>query len=179
MKTFSKRALVASMTASLALFAASLTHAADGPPKNWTAPLYKIRAQKLADEIIATHPELSSVAFHAVPPGLTEVHTTIAGSHHEHIGSPDHFDEIIAAQTGWTVLDARRHDDAEGTAGKLVPMLPLRDTGGKDIGLLVLGYKNSSAGEFSYEYYLQAASTLRDSLQSKIPSLKALFEPAK
>ncbi|HYR55568.1 MAG TPA: hypothetical protein VEM39_05585, partial [Myxococcaceae bacterium] len=42
------------------------------PPKakNWTAPAQKIYAQVLSDEIIAKHPELISVTFHGVPPGL-------------------------------------------------------------------------------------------------------------
>jgi hypothetical protein len=44
--------------------------AAPEHPKNWTPPATKIYAQKLADEIMATHPELISVTFHGV--GKTE-----------------------------------------------------------------------------------------------------------
>jgi hypothetical protein len=47
--------------------------AAPPHPKNWTAPAAKIHAQSLSDQIIAAHPELISVTFHGVPPGLDEV----------------------------------------------------------------------------------------------------------
>ena len=40
--------------------------------KNWTAPGYRIYAQALADEIMKAHPELLSITFHGVPPGMKD-----------------------------------------------------------------------------------------------------------
>src|SRR5215468_12033604 len=64
------------------------------PAKNWTPPPQKIRAQVLSDQIMAAHPELLSVTFHGVPPGLDGVYTMYAGSYPERIGNSDDPDDI-------------------------------------------------------------------------------------
>ncbi len=79
-------ATVLGMSCASAVRAAETAPAA--PPakaKNWT-PKTKIQAQALSDEIIAKHPELISVTFHGVPPGLDKVYTMFAGSYAERIG---------------------------------------------------------------------------------------------
>src|ERR1700694_2185924 len=55
---------------SAAWAAGAATVASPTKAKNWTPPAAKIHAQVLADEIMAKHPELLSVTFHGVPPGL-------------------------------------------------------------------------------------------------------------
>ena len=65
------------------------TAAAPEHPKNWTAPAAKIYAQKLVDEIMATHTELLSTTLHGVPPGQTDTYTMFAGSFPERIGNAD------------------------------------------------------------------------------------------
>src|SRR5215831_13699691 len=77
--------------------------------KNWTAPSYKIYAQQLSDEIMAKHPELISVTFHGVPPGMEKVYTMFAGSFPERIGNPDDPDDIDVQTKGITILDPRWH----------------------------------------------------------------------
>src|ERR1700737_3725370 len=77
-----------------ALSSASAVSAQTPPPappkaKNWTAPAQKIYAQVLSDQIMAKHPELISVTFHGVPPGMDKVYTMFAGSFPERIGNPD------------------------------------------------------------------------------------------
>src|SRR5713101_1638084 len=67
-------------------------------PKNWTAPATKIYAQALSDEIMAKHPELISVTFHGVPPGLDKVYTMFAGSFPERIGTGKH--RVNLVETG-------------------------------------------------------------------------------
>src|SRR5437016_770368 len=57
--------------------------------KNWTPPAEKIRAQAMAEEVMAAHPELLSITFHGVPPGLDKVYTMFAGSYVDRIGNPD------------------------------------------------------------------------------------------
>ena len=80
-------------------------HAADAPKKNWTPPAYKIYAQVLSDQIMAAHPEIISITFHGVPPGLKDVYTMFAGSYPDRIGNPDELGSACAwlcsAQAGF------------------------------------------------------------------------------
>ena len=72
---------------------------ADAPkPKNWTPPATKIYAQTLSDEIMAKHPELISVTFHGVPPGLDKVYTMFAGSFPTRLGGPLLDDDARSAE---------------------------------------------------------------------------------
>jgi hypothetical protein len=58
-------------------------------------------------------------------------------------------------------------------------MMPMRDASGENIGLLVLAYRNPiDSGKTDMDFF-KAATALRDDLQKKIPSMNALFEPAK
>src|SRR5499427_7116609 len=163
---------------SLILVACCLSAAwADGPkPKNWTAPATKIYAQTLSDEIMAKHPELISVTFHGVPPGLDKVYTMFAGSFPERIGNTDDPDDIDVITKGITIVDPRwKKSDPEK---KFVMMMPLRDAAGEHIGLLVLAYKlPSSVAKTETEFFV-AASKLRDGLRKRIPSYADLFKPA-
>src|SRR5260370_30416033 len=68
--------------------------AAPDHPQNWAPPATKIYAQKLADEIMATHHELISVTFPGVPPGQTDVYTIFAHSSPDRIGNADDPDDI-------------------------------------------------------------------------------------
>src|SRR5215472_5828175 len=77
--------------------------------KNWSPPSYKIFAQQLSDEIMAKHPELISVTFHGVPPGMEKVYTMFAGSFPERIGNADDPDDIDVTTKGITILDPRWH----------------------------------------------------------------------
>ena len=62
-----------------------------------------------SDEIMAAHPELISITFHGVPPGLKDVYTMFAGSYLDRIGNPDDPDDIMVIQLGITILDPRWH----------------------------------------------------------------------
>ena len=168
----------AAMAASLAILSLAGAAAAQAPPaKNWTPPARKIYAQALSDQIMAAHPELQSVTFHGVPPGMTKVYTMFAGSYPERIGNPDDPDDIDVIEKGITILDPRWHRFKD-TVKRVVVQEPLRDKSGENIGLIVFAYKtaNGSKGE---RFYVNAAMDLRDQLQAKIPSYAALFEPAR
>jgi len=153
------------------------------PVKNWTAPAHKIYAQVLSDEIMASHPELLSVTFHGVPPGLSKVYTMFAGSYPERIGNPDDPDDVMVIELGITILDPRWHR-VKDPAKKFVMMLPLRDASGENHGLLVLAYKNpavkpdGSNAQLEAEFFAKSAK-LRDELQKQIPSYAGLFKAAK
>jgi len=151
---------------------------ADGPKKkNWTSPAEKIRAQALADEIMSTHPELISVTFHGVPPGLDKVYTMFAGSFPDRIGNPDDPDDVDVITKGITIVDPRWHR-VNDTVKKFVMMMPLRDAAGENVGLLVVAYKVPSPVAKSETEFFVAATTLRDQLKQRIPSCADLFKPA-
>ncbi len=175
MKTFKTLALAAALGAALTLATSTATAA---EPKNWTPPHYKIYAQVLSDEIMAHHPELISVTFHGVPPGLSKVYTMFAGSYPDRIGNPDDPDDVMVIETGVTILDSRWHRTHDPIR-KFVPMMPMHDASGETIGLLVLAYRNPEGSGKTDMDFFKAATELRDELQKKIPSMNALFEPAK
>jgi hypothetical protein len=143
--------------------------------KNWTPPAHRMRAQDLSDAIVASHPELLSVTLHGVPPGLDKVYTMFAGSYPDRIGNPDDPDDVMVIETGVTILDPRWHR-LKDLKRKFVVQLPLRDAAGDNIGLLVLAYKNPTGVPVSDLEFLRRATTLRDELSLKIPSLTFLFE---
>ena len=165
-----------------ALSSASAVSAQTPPPappkaKNWTAPAQKIYAQVLSDQIMAKHPELISVTFHGVPPGLDKVYTMFAGSFPERIGNPDDPDDIDVITKGITIVDPRWNK--ADPVKKFVMMLPLRDASGGHIGLLVLAYKKPSDSKKTETEFFIASTALRDGLKKKIPSYADLFKPAK
>ncbi|HYZ47350.1 MAG TPA: hypothetical protein VE567_00485 [Sphingomonas sp.] len=151
--------------------------AADAPVKNWTPPSYSIYAQKLSDETMKANPDLLSVTFHGVPPGMSNVYTMFAGSYPDRIGNPDDPDDIDVTKKGITIVDPRWHRPND-PAPKFVVLMPLRDAHMENIGLVVYAFKvpvESNAGE--RKYYTRALD-LRDALARKIPSYEALFQRA-
>src|SRR5246500_3613768 len=178
MQKFAKPACIAAATACGALLATVC--AAETPAKNWTPPAQKIYAQKLADETMAKHPELLSITLHGVPPGQENVYTMFAGSYPERIGNPDDPDDIDVSKKGITILDPRSHRTHD-TDKKFVVLMPMRDKSGENVGLVVYAFRNPTAPNTSgteKEYFAKAA-TLRDSLAHRIPTYKALFDPAR
>jgi len=157
-----------------ALAALSAPAHAASAAKNWTPPAYHIYAQTLSDEIMAHHPELWSVTFHGVPPGLDKVYTMFAGSYPDRIGNPDDPDDVVVIVQGISSVDPRwhRHD----ARAKFVLQIPLRDKAGENIGLLVLAYKTGPELHMGERDYFAAGTLLRDQLEERIPSYDALFE---
>lgn len=149
---------------------------AETKPKNWNPPKVRIYAQVLSDKIMADHPELLSVTFHGVPPGMDKVYTMFAGSYPDRIGNPDDPDDVDVITKGITIVDPRwQRSDA---VSKFVIQTPLRDRNGANLGLLVLAFKSAhpSARE-ERDDYLRALD-IRDGLQAKIVSYDALFAAA-
>jgi hypothetical protein len=174
-----RSALAIAITGVLALGSVA-TWAADAA-KNWTPPPQKIYGQQLSDETMAKHPELLSVTLHGIPPGMSDVYTMFAGSYPERIGNPDDPDDIDVSKKGITIVDPRWHRTKDNPK-KFVVLMPMRDSAGQNIGLVVYAFKNppASTSNSAVEMdYLKQSMALRDELQTKIPSYDALFEPAK
>jgi hypothetical protein len=146
-------------------------------PKNWSPPSFRIKAQALADGVMARHPELISVTLHGVPPGLSGVYTMFAGSYPDRIGNPDDPDDIMVIETGVTILDPRWHRTRDAQR-KFVVQMPLRDASGGNIGLVVLAYRNPPGNSASDVDFLVKATAIRDELERSIPSMDSLFAPA-
>jgi hypothetical protein len=145
--------------------------------KNWTPPQHKRYAQKLADEILAKHPELISVTLQGVPPGQDKIYTMFAGSFPERIGNASDPDDIDVITKGITILDPRwKRSDPQK---KFVVLTPLREASGENVGLIVLAYKNDETHSKPDAGFYKASQVLRDSIQQQIPSYKALFDPIK
>src|SRR5262249_12504790 len=135
LETLMKYLTLFTSIAVLSLLGPSTALAGETPPpnapskaKNWTPPATKIYAQTLSDEIMAKHPELISVTFHGVPPGLSKLYTMFAGSFPERIGNPDDPDDIDVITKGITIVDPRwnRNDPVK----KFVVLMPLRNASG-------------------------------------------------
>ena len=177
MQLLARTVIAAALAASLA-FASSAAWSAD---KNWKAPAHKIYGQKLSDDTMAKQPELLSITLHGVPPGLEKVYTMFAGSFPDRVGNADDPDDIDVIVKGITILDPRwkrTKDDPK----KFVVLMPMRDASGENIGLVVYAFKqppaNANVSSVEAEY-LAKSNALRDELAKKIPTYKALFEPAK
>jgi hypothetical protein len=127
---------------------------------------------------MARHPELISVTFHGVPPGLDKVYTMFAGSFPDRIGNPDDPDDVDVITKGITIVDPRWHR-VNDPVKKFVMMVPLRDATDENVGLLVLAYKTPSPVAKTETEFFVAASTLRDDLKQQIPSYGDLFKPAR
>ncbi len=160
----------------ISLGAASLGQAAESAAKNWTPPPYRTLAQALADQTMAAHPELLSMTFHGVPPGMDKTYTMFAGSYPDRVGNPDDPDDIDVIVKGITIVDPRwkrMHDPSP----KVVIQAPLRDAAGQNVGLVVYAFK-STAGNAGERRYFTEAMDLRDALEPKIPTYQALFDKA-
>jgi len=184
MKTLAK-IISTALFSGVLVFALSTVSHADAPApaaapekkaKNWTPPAYKNQAQALSDQIMSAHPELLSVTFHGVPPGMKDTYTMFAGSYPDRIGNPDDPDDIDVQKLGVTTVDPRWHRTKD-TVKKFVMMMPLRDASSQNIGLLVLAYKLDPAK--NEKDYFNAAVDLRNGLQKQIPSYSWLYDRAK
>lgn len=147
-----------------------------GAEKNWHPPAGKMAVQALSEQTMSAHPELISVTFHGVPPGLSKVYTMFGGSYVDRIGNADDPDDIMVIETGITILDPRWHRTHDPVA-KYVVQLPLREASGDNVGLLVLAFHK---GTYQTDReYLDAADAIRDHLAEQIPSLAGLFSTGK
>ena len=163
------------LSAAIGASALALTAPATAEPvaRNWTPPAYRIYAQALSDDMMAHHPELWSVTFHGVSPGMDKVYTMFAGSYPDRIGNPDDPDDVDVIVKGITSVDPRwrRHD----AFGKFVLQMPLRDRNGENIGLLVLAYRIGPVIHMGERDYYAAGTMLRDQLENRIPDYASLF----
>ena len=149
------------VSAGLACFALAAAAPSAAAEKNWTPPAQKIYAQQLADATMKAHPDLLSVTFHGVPPGMEKVYTMYAGSYPDRIGNADDPDDIDVQTKGITIIDPRWHRTND-TVSKFVLLMPLRDQRSENIGLIVYAFKKTAHPSWGERQYFSAAMNLRD-----------------
>ena len=145
--------------------------------KNWSPPAFRTYAQALSDETMRAHPELVSMTFHGVPPGLDKVYTMFAGSYPDRIGNPDDPDDIDVIVKGITIVDPR-WQRTKDPVPKFVVQLPLRDAAGNNIGLVVYAFRVPAESNKGERAFFAKAVDMRDALAARVPTYAKLFERA-
>lgn len=176
--TIARSALAAVAAGAIACGALSALKARGAAEKNWTPPSYEMYAQTLADRTMQQHPELLSVTFHGVPPGTSGVYTMFAGSYPKRIGNHDDPDDIDVQTKGITIVDPRWHRPNDAVK-KFVVQLPLRNSAGENIGLVVYAFKDPNPQPTDERKFYVAALDMRDALEPQIPSFDKLFAQVK
>jgi len=130
----------------------------------------KIYAQQLVNEIMAAHPELLVVGFHAVAPGTKD--QKMIATNLDRVGKKDDDDDIAVFAERKIILVPNAKE-----SNKFEVQLPMKDATGTLIGAygFVFQYR---AGDDEIAMLVKATA-LRDGLAKKIHSLTALFAPAK
>ena len=111
-----------------------------GPP--WGKPGDNhILAQKVVNDMMAANPDLAALGLHAIPPGVNakpgEPGQVIVAQVADRIGAPDGAGDLeVTKQEQVRIYQAR----LDGVMRMRV-MAPLRDAGGRTIGLAVLLFK--------------------------------------
>lgn len=129
----------------------------------------KILAQKLVNEIMASHPDLLVVGFHAIKPGTKD--QVMIASNLDRIGKEDDDDDKAVVTERKTICVPNAKE-----SNKFEVQVPMHDAHGAIIGAygFVFLYQ---AGDDEVELHRKAI-VLRDALAKKIPNLAALFQPA-
>ena len=153
-------ALIGCMSLTPALAAETLGKAADNA----------IYAQSLANEVMASHPELVVIGLHALKPGNKD--ETMIASNLDRIGKKDDEDDLAVSRERKTILAPNIKDPT-----KFEVAVPLHDASGKTIGSISAVFKYT-AGDDELKMH-KAALAIRDDIAKKIPNTAALFKPAK
>ena len=131
----------------------------------------RIYAQKLVEETLSVHAELTGLEFAATPPGKKQC-VTIASSEAKGIGEKCDKDEFTAMKTNKPFVEKEKEN------GKEVydVTIPIHDTDGKIIATAGIDFKpepNQTDARIT-ERSLQIAKEI----ESKVKSRAKLFEPA-
>ena len=152
-------------------FASLRAEATAAEQATWTkAADNKIYAQRLVNEVMAAHPELLVVGFHAIAPGTKE--QKMIATNLDRVGKKDDDDDIAVFAERKTILVPNAKEP-----NKFEVQIPMKDAAGNIIGAYGFVYRYS-AGDDEVAM-LGKATALRNALAKKIPNHAALFAPAK
>jgi len=133
-----------------------------------TAP--KIYAQKLVEETLSAHPELSGLVLAATPPGKKQC-VTIASNEAKGIGEKCDKDEFTAMKTNKPFVEKEKEN------GKEVydVTIPIHDANGTIIATAGIDFKpepNQSDAQVT-----ERSQQIAKVIESKVKSKEKLFEP--
>lgn len=124
-------------------------------------------AQELVVATKAAHPELQKLGLHAIPPGQQD-YAIVGNNFPSKIGKKSSAADLAVIHSGQPTV---KKDDR----GKFFDLcLPLSDASGRSVGITVMEIPYSFAKDSSEA--LAKAASVRDGLQTKIPSSARLFE---
>ena len=142
--------------------------ATDAQTKPSAAP--KIYAQKLIEETLAAHPELTGLELAATPPAKSHC-VTIASNETKGIGEKCDKDEFTAIKTNKPFVERETEN------GKEVydVTIPIHDAHGKVIGTAGMDFKPEP--DQSDAQVTERSLKIAKELESKVKSKAKLFEP--
>jgi|ERR1035437_2006969 hypothetical protein len=170
-----RRILRGSICCTVALGLAALRAQPTLPPADpaWgKASDNKIYAQKLVNDIMATHPDLLSVALHATRPGGTI--PEIVAHVQDLIGKKDSEEDLSVIKQDLTVIGPEMVEHTTQMIPRMVVHTALRDSAGAIIGMAVFSFKDGP-GVDKLTVHTRAARMV-DQLARDIPNSAALFK---
>ena len=126
----------------------------------------RTHAQKLVDDTLARHPEVIVLAMHVTPPNAND--NIILASNFGRIGKKADTDDMKVINSGEPIVGIYGEGKRYGVE------LPLRDSVGKTVGALSVGFPYKSGDD--EKAFLARAEKVRDELQKRIPSVENLVE---
>jgi len=131
----------------------------------------KIYAQKLLEDALAVHPEVSGLELASTPADKKEC-VTIASTDPKEIGEKCDKDESTAMQTNQPFVEKEREKGLE----VYDVTMPLHDSAGKVIGTVGMDFR-AGTGQ-NRAKVIASARQIAKELEARIPSKEKLFEPA-
>jgi hypothetical protein len=156
------------MTIKNTLITAAVLFAVSSVLAGRPAPPDKITAQKVAEEIKAAHPEITSLEI-AATKSQSEGCKTIAATEAQEVGQKCDKDELTAIRTNSPFVEKEK-DGFDVT-------LPLHDPSGKVMGTAGMDFKPEPGQKKSD--VVSKAKQIASDLEKRLTSKKQLFEPAK
>jgi len=129
----------------------------------------KIVAQKLVNDLLATHPDLLIIGIHGKAPGAKE--GSMIATNLDRVGKVS--DEDDNADEHRIILELNKTDP-----NRFEVLIYMKDAAGKNLNAAV-GFVFKYTGRESDIEMLTKGVALRDELASKIPTWVSLFAPAK
>lgn len=130
-------------------------------------PVNAPRALRLDLAMMSAHPDLRKMGLHAVPPGAKDS-VIIANANTSRIGYKSSQGDLDAVKDGKT-FSMKRDDGAFFNA-----KLPLKDSSGRVIGMLVMEIPFTSAKD--QDDAVHEAEEIRQELAGQIPDYQSLFQ---
>ena len=131
----------------------------------------KIYAQKLLEDVLAVHPEVSGLELASTPPDQTQC-VTIASTEPKEIGEKCDKDEFTAMKTDQPFVEKERE---KGLVVYDVTM-PVHDSAGKVIATVGMDFRPGTGQNRTK--VIASARQIAKELEARIASKEKLFEPA-